>query len=201
MKNHPKTYGYLRISTNTTKQSNSLNVQKGEIIKAGYDCDEFFTEQISGRSHPAKRKQLLKLLSIAKHSDKIIIHKNDRLSRDLMIAGWIKLEFKNKGIELISLESKGKDPTALLMDSIISAFAQFEVEKTRARINDTFDLKRSKNEALGGKYAPYGFDFDYKEKKKILKQNDKETKQIQEIIKLSKKFAWYCSEILTRIIS
>lgn len=177
------TFAYLRISTNQAKQANSFLVQE-KAITDQYKCDSIVKEAISGSAHLDKRKALLNMLEILKQGDKVIIYRMDRLSRDIIKAGWIKCEIEKKGAELISLETPKKDHTTELIENILLLIAQYEREIIRFRIQSALDSKKARGEALGGKYAPYGYDFEYKEGKKYIVKNDKE----QEVIRFLKRF-------------
>lgn len=177
------TYAYLRISTNQAKQSNSFLVQE-KALRERFQIDFVVKEAVSGSAELDKRKALLTMIENLKNGDKVVIYRMDRISRDSIKAGWIQCEIKKRGAELVSLEIPHKDHTSALIETILTAFAQYEKEVIRFRIQQTLDSKKSRGEALGGKYAPYGYDFEVREGKKFLIKNESE----QEIIKSIKRF-------------
>ncbi len=176
-------YAYLRLSTTEDRQKNSFDIQLAEIKKE-FLVAKVFKETISGSAPLHKRKALLSLLETIKKNDKIIVMRLDRISRDTMQSGWIRYEIEKKSAELITLENTKKDNTTKLIENILLAFAEYEKETTKWRINKTLDLKKSRGEALGGKYAKYGYDFIMKDNKKMIIENEKE----QEVIKRIRKF-------------
>ena len=189
------TYAYLRISTNQAKQSNSFLVQEKAITEK-YKCDSIVKEAISGSAPLNKRKALLMLLEILQQGDKVVIYRFDRISRDIIKAGWIKCEIEKRGAELISLEAPKKDNTTELIENILLLIAQYEKEVIRFRIQQTLDSKKARGEALGGKFAPYGYDFEMREGKKILIKNEYE----QEVIKSISRFRVKKTSEILRIL-
>lgn len=173
---------YLRLSTTEDKQKNSFEVQLKEIEKH-YKIDKTYKETISGGAELHKRKALLELLESIKKGDNIIVMRYDRLSRDTVQSGWIRQEIHRKGATLISIENPKSDSTSKLIENILLAFAQFEKETTKWRINKAFENKKSKGEALGGHTARYGYEFYFENGIKKIRENKKE----QEIIKRIKK--------------
>jgi DNA invertase Pin-like site-specific DNA recombinase len=176
-------YAYLRLSTNEDKQKNSFEVQLHEI-QQHFHVAKVFKETISGSAELHKRKALLAMLELLKKNDKVIVLRLDRISRDTVQSGWIRYEIQKKGAELITLENKKKDNTSKLIENILLAFAQYEKETTIWRINKAFENKRSKGQALGGKYAKYGYEFYMEDGIKKIRECEAE----QEVIKRVKKF-------------
>ncbi len=173
-------YAYLRLSTSEDKQKNSFEVQLKEIKKE-FNIARVFKETISGSVVLHKREKLLELLENLKKNDKIIVFRLDRISRDSVQSGWIRYEIERRGAELITLENTKKDNTSKLIETILLAFAQYERETTLWRINKSLENKKSKGEALGGKIAKFGFNFEIREGIKYLTENKKEQKVIQRI--------------------
>lgn len=188
-------YAYLRLSTNEDRQKNSFDVQLKDIKKQ-FHITKIFKETISGSAPLYKRKALLEMLEVIKKNDKIIVLRLDRISRDVMQSGWIRYEIEKKGAELITLENTKKDATSNLMDTILLAIAEYEKETTKWRINKTLQLKRERGEALGGKYARYGFNFVWIDGKKMIEENPQEQKVINRIKKFRGKSARFIADVL-----
>jgi len=180
-------YAYLRLSTNEDKQKNSFDVQLNEI-KQHFDIAKVFKETISGSAELHKRKSLLAMLELLKKDDKVIVLRLDRISRDTVQSGWIRYEIQKKKAELITLENKKKDNTSKLIENILLAFAQYEKETTIWRINKAFENKKSKGQALGGKYAKYGYEFYFEKGINNQVKKIRECESEQKIIKRIKKF-------------
>ena len=178
---------YLRISTNEQRQENSYLVQLKAIEKQ-YTVDKVIKEAVSGGADFSKRTELLTAINKLNQDDNFIVYRMDRLSRDILRTGWIKHEIERKKANLISLDYKSDDLNDRLKMNLLSVFAEYEKEVIRFRINQALALKRQRGEALGGKYPPFGFKFDYNEQgKKILKEIPQEQIIIKKIIKMKNK--------------
>ena len=188
-------YAYLRLSTNEDKQKNSFEVQINEI-KLHFHIAKIFKETISGSAELHKRKALLSLLEVLKKDDKVIVLRLDRISRDTVQSGWIRYEIQKKKAQLITLENKKKDNTSKLIENILLAFAEFEKETTIWRINKAFQNKRSKGQALGGKYAKYGYEFYFEDGIKKIRECEVEQKTIKRIKKFRSKSPGTVAKIL-----
>lgn len=185
-------YAYLRLSTDELKQSNSFNVQEKLINDFAKENElepivEYFKDTMSG-AELTKRSGLMDLLNTIKKDDKVIVQKLDRLSRDTLQTGWIRTEIARRGAELIIIETNGNssDPLGALMEQIVSAFAEYERQMIKTRIQSTLDLKKSKGEKLGG-HVPYGFDMVLEGGVKKLVKNEVEQKVIASIKRYHKK--------------
>lgn len=185
-------YSYLRLSTDENKQSNSFEIQTQVINTFAKENDlEPILEQFSDTMSGAKLEQrtgLMELLNTIKKDDKVIVQKLDRLSRDVMQTGWVRTEIARKGAELIIVDSNGdsNDPMSLLMEQIVTAFADYERKMIKTRIQATMNLKKSKGEKLGGS-IPYGYDVVTEGKTKTLVKNSDEQKVISSINRYQKK--------------
>lgn len=151
-------YSYMRLSTDEDKQSNSFEVQLQAITEfAKSNGLEPILKTFKDTKSGAKLEQrdgLMELLNTIKRDDKVIVHKLDRLSRDVLQMGWIRTELARKGCELVIVDSKSdtNDPMANLMEQIVTAFADYERQMIKSRIQSTMDLKKSKGEKLGELY-------------------------------------------------
>ncbi len=189
-------YAYLRLSTSEDKQKNSFEVQLSEI-KQHFDIVKVFKETISGSAELHKRKSLLAMLELLKKDDKVIVLRLDRISRDTVQSGWIRYEIQKKKAELITLENKKKDNTSKLIENILLAFAQYEKETTIWRINKAFDNKRAKGQALGGKYAKYGYEFYFEGDVKKIRECKVEQEVISKVKSLKSKSPGTIAKILS----
>ena len=179
-------YSYMRLSTDEDKQSNSFEIQSHVITKYAKENGlepilKTFKDAKSG-AKLEQRTGLMEMLNTIKKDDKVIVHKIDRLSRDVLQMGWIRTELARKGCELIIIDSKNDtdDPMANLMEQIVTAFADYERQMIKSRIQATMDLKKSKGVKLGGA-IPYGYDVIEQDKKKVLVKNEVEQKIIASI--------------------
>jgi putative DNA-invertase from lambdoid prophage Rac len=188
-------YGYLRLSTSEDKQKNSFDVQLNEI-KKHFEVAKVFKETISGGAELHRRKALLDLLESLKKDDKVIVLRLDRISRDTVQSGWIRYEIQKREAELITLENQKKDNTTKLIENILLAFAQYEKETTIWRINKAFENKKAKGQALGGKYAKYGYEFYFEDNIKKIRECEAEQKVINRIKKFRGKSYGVIAKIL-----
>lgn len=179
-------YSYLRLSTDEKKQSNSFEIQRQVITEFTKvhnlePINSEFTDTMSGAKLDA-RVGLMELLNVIKKDDKVIVQKLDRLSRDVLQSGWIRTEMARKGVELIIVDSNGNssDPISTLMEQIVTAFADYERQMIKSRIQATMNLKKSKGHKLGGS-VPFGFDVKEEGTVKVLVKNTEEQKIIQSI--------------------
>jgi DNA invertase Pin-like site-specific DNA recombinase len=179
-------YSYLRLSTDEDKQSNSFQIQDEVITKYAKENGlepiiKTFKDTKSG-AKLEQRTGLMELLNTIKKDDKVIVHKIDRLSRDVLQMGWIRTEIARKGVELVIIDTKSdsNDPMSSLMEQIVTAFADYERQMIKSRIQATMTLKKSKGHKLGGSIV-YGYDVQEEGKTKVLIKNEKEQKVIQSI--------------------
>ncbi|MFA9240011.1 MAG: recombinase family protein [Candidatus Paceibacteria bacterium] len=127
-------YSYLRLSTDEDKQSNSFEIQEQVITKYAKDNGlEPIIKTFKDTKSGAKLEQrfgLMELLNTIKKNDKVIVHKMDRLSRDVLQMGWIRTEIARMGVELVIIDTKSdsNDPMSNLMEQIVTAFASYERE-------------------------------------------------------------------------
>lgn len=187
---------YLRLSTNEDKQKNSFDVQLKEIKKR-YHVSKIYKETISGGAELHKRKALLSLLEDLQSGDQVIVLRLDRISRDTVQSGWIRYEIEKKGAELITLENEKKDNTSRLIENILLAFAEYEKETIKWRINKAFENKKANGHALGGKFAKYGYEFYYEDGIKKIRENKEEQKVIDRVKRFRNKSAAVIAKILS----
>jgi len=179
-------YAYLRLSTDELKQTHSFNVQEQAINDYAKTHDlapieSYFKDTMSG-AELTKRTALMELLGLIKKGDKVIIQKLDRLSRDTLQTGWIRTEIVRRGAELVIVETTAdsNDPLGVLMEQIITAFAQYERQMIKSRIQSTLDLKKAKGEKLGGS-VPFGYSVVLEQGIKKLVPCEKEQRVIASI--------------------
>lgn len=178
-------HAYLRLSTSEDKEKNSFEIQQKEI-ESHFGVAKTYKETISGAAPLHKRKALLDLLENLQKGDMVVVLRLDRIIRDTVQSGWIRYEIQRKGASLVTLENRKKDSTSQLIENILLAFAQYEKETAIWRINKAFENKKAKGEALGGKYAKYGYEFYYEDGIKKIRENKTEQQVIARIKKLKK---------------
>ena len=137
--------GYIRVSTfdqNTDRQLDSVQVSKTFIDKA------------SGKD--VKRPQFEALMSFVRAGDTVVVHSMDRLARNLDDLRSIVQTLTQLGIciEFVkeSLKFSGEDsPMAILMLSVMGAFAEFERSLIRERQREGLALAKQRGAYRGRK--------------------------------------------------
>ena len=143
---------YLRIST---RDKQELNMQKDHIFKyingqKDWEVYKIYADRgISGTKE--KRPALDDMLSELKYFDAVVVYKLDRIGRSMKNVFQLMEIFKKNNIEFISTSQSidTSKPEGRLFFNMLSAFAQFEAEMTRARIMDGLASARARGKKLG----------------------------------------------------
>ena len=178
--------GYARVST----QDQSLELQCDALKKFG--CDKIYQEK---RSAVKERKELNKMNKSVRPGDTIVVWKLDRLGRSLRHLINQVNDYKERGIELVSIQDNinTTTPQGRLMFNLFATFAEFERELISERTKAGLKAAREKGK-FGGR--PKGLTKESKKKawavKGMLDKLDKEgnpfytTSEIQKKLKVSK---------------
>lgn len=142
-----KAVAYIRVSTLDQAQGFSLEGQEQQIRewckKHGYELINVYKDSQSGKLQ--EREALLQLLDDAEKGlfNAVIVTEADRISRDIDLKGWITVNLKIAGVQLIELNKKREEsPEDKFFNRMIEAFAEYETERRQARI------ERGKREAI-----------------------------------------------------
>lgn len=129
-------FGYARVS----KNEQSLDVQMQKLKEAG--CEDIFQEKMSGANDD--RPQLKALMGKLRKGDTLCVVRLDRLGRRMMKLIELINEFKEKGIELVSLENNidTSNPIGMLLFNICAAFSEMERELIRERVKAGLDCAK-----------------------------------------------------------
>lgn len=129
-------FGYARV----LKNEQCLDVQVQKLIAAG--CEEIFKEKISGAKDD--RPQLKALMNKLRKGDTLCVVRLDRLGRRMMKLVELINEFKEKGIEFVSLENNldTSSHMGMLLFNICAAFSEMERELIRERVKAGLDSAR-----------------------------------------------------------
>lgn len=157
-------FGYARVS----KNEQSLDVQIKKLEESG--CEEIYQEKISGAKD--NRSQLNLLLSKLRKGDSICVVRLDRLGRRMSKLIEMINDFKEKGIEFVSLENNidTTSPMGMLLFSICAAFAQMERELIAERVKAGLESARRKGRRGG---RPKALTDEKKKKLKLLLETNK----------------------------
>ncbi len=157
--------GYLRVSTaNQVENGDGLEIQKRKIIEY---CEEHKLEvevfyEDRGISGAVKdRPGLLGLLKDCESGKvkRVIVYKQDRLSRELTVALWIETQFKKYDVELHSVcdpDYDMEDPLQKAFKRIADIFAELEKDVIASRLKEG-RINNAKNGERGSGPIPFGY--------------------------------------------
>jgi len=189
MLNDTDAVAYMRVSTqNQVDQGDGLEIQRRKIIELcvekGLALTKFYEDRaISGAVRD--RPELIKLLDDCEKGKvkKIVVYKQDRLSRELTVALWLETQFKKNNIEVLSVidpEYDMEDPLQKAFKRIADVFAELERDTIARRMKDG-RINSAKNGKRGSGPIPFG----YMKVGNELKQNPGEAECVRKI------FHWF----------
>ncbi len=157
---------YIRVSTD--RQELGPEAQRAAIAawasREGVTVAAWHVEAgVSGAAAIADRPELVAALaSLTVHrAGVLIVAKRDRLARDVMAAAMLERMALDAGARIVSAAGEGtdsNDPSAVLMRTLVDAFAQYERAMIAARTKAALKAKRARGERAGT--VPYGFTSD-----------------------------------------
>lgn len=138
--------GYARISTADQK----ADLQQDALKAAG--CEKIFTDIMSGAK--ATRPQLERLKEQLRAGDTVVVWRLDRLGRSLGDLISIVSFFKDKNVQLCSLQENIDTSSAggVLIFQVFGAIAEFERNLIRERTNAGLSAARARGK-VGGRPA------------------------------------------------
>ncbi len=139
--------GYVRVSTEDQNPKRQLE---------GVDLDRTFIDKASAKD--INRPQLHEMLAFIREGDTLIVHSMDRLARNLSDLRELVISLTQRGIrvEFIkeSLSFSGEDsPMAMLLLSVMGAFAEFERALLKERQREGIELAKKRGVYTGRKRA------------------------------------------------
>ncbi len=189
--------GYLRVSTvSQVENGDGLEIQRRKIqgycTDRGLSMGRFYEDRgISGavRDRPA----LLQLLKDCESGSvkKVVVYKQDRLSRELTVALWLETQFKKHDIEVLSVidpEYDMEDPLQKAFKRIADVFAELEKDVIAARLKAGRE-NSAKNGDRGSGPVPFG----YKKVGAILEIDLGEARWVEKIFRMRASGASYAS--------
>ncbi|WP_162055991.1 recombinase family protein [Pontibacter pamirensis] len=168
--------GYARVST----QDQRLELQLDALTQHG--CGQIFREKKSGKSK--ERPELEKMISQLRSGDTVVVWKLDRLGRSLRDLIDLVAEFKERGVEFVSLQDgiNTATPTGRFTFNIFASLAEFEREIIRERTNAGLSSAKARGRKGG---RPAGLSKSALEKAKSAKiLFESGTKTVEEIAKI-----------------
>lgn len=153
---------YLRISTDAERQAHGLDVQRRSVeawaLAAGVTVVSWRQDELSGRTVADRRPGLGAALVDLRQlqAGRLIVHRLDRLARDLAEALTIERLIREAGASLVAVESgEADDPASKFLRQVMLAAAEFEGAVIRERIRATKASLRERGLFEGGE-PPYG---------------------------------------------
>lgn len=143
-----QTVGYVRVSS---LDQNTERQREDEAT-----LDKVFVDKVSGKD--ADRPQLRAALEYLREGDTLQVHSMDRLARNLDDLRRIVRELTGRGVSVRfvkeSLTFTGEDsPMAILLLSVMGAFAEFERSLIRERQREGIAIAKQKGVYKGRKKA------------------------------------------------
>ena len=167
--------GYARVST----QDQKLELQTDALSK--YGCEQLFKEKKSGKNK--ERPELEKMIGQLRAGDTVVVWKLDRLGRSLRDLIDLVADFKDKGVDFVSLQDgiNTATPTGRFTFNIFASLAEFEREIIRERTKAGLDAAKARGRKGG---RPAGLSKEAMAKAKSAKiLYDSGTKTVEEIAK------------------
>jgi site-specific DNA recombinase len=157
---------YRRVSGEEQKEKGySLPDQRSEQLEH-CACEnfkivrEFEDAGYSGKFLERPGLDELRDLVAAGELDVVVVSKRDRLARGLY-AGYLKNEFKRRGVELVALDSRTEDtPYGELLENTLDNFSEFERFMIADRMRRGKRSKAKQGKLVASPQSDYGFRYN-----------------------------------------
>jgi site-specific DNA recombinase len=160
------TIGYVRVSTSKQLDGNGPDQQRAAIIawamanKQGdkQPIDDWVTEDESGTKE--NREEILRLLELAKEGKlgRLIIDRQDRLGRRLLVCESLFQRFQEAGVEVVCTQNHfGAGIEGTLMRQIMGSFAEYQRSEWLARMRTCRKIAVTRKGRHSGGKAPLGY--------------------------------------------
>jgi len=139
--------GYIRVSSFEQNVARQLE----NVVS-----DRLFTDYASGKD--TNRPAIASLLAFVREGDTVIVHSMDRLARNLDDLRRLVQTLTDRGIAIEFVQERlcftGDDsPMAILLLSVMGAFAEFERSLIRERQREGIELAKNRGVYKGRKKA------------------------------------------------
>lgn len=170
--------GYARVSTDDQDSALQLDA----LNSSG--CERIYSESISGKQK--NRPELERMLDSLRAGDTVVVWRLDRLGRSLKDLIELLDNFKNNGIQFISLTEQIDTTSAMgeLVFHMIGAIAQFERRLISERIKAGLDAARARGRKGGRK--PKMSESDIKKAKAMLLDPEVTKSEVAQHFKVSR---------------
>jgi DNA invertase Pin-like site-specific DNA recombinase len=171
--------GYARVSSN----NQDLELQRQELLKAG--CGKIFSESVSGKDN--NRTKLIEMIDSLRAQDVVVVYKIDRIARSLKGLIEIVELFKDKEVDLVSLDSGDRVDTTSPMGKAFFQIAGVFAELERGMINARTKAGIAKAKIDGVKFG-----------RTLGSKNPKTANKVERIkifLKAGKSYDWITKEL------
>lgn len=143
-------YGYARVST----ANQDLGSQLQALEKEG--CTKVYSEKFTGTN--ADRPQFVKLLSILKEGDTLVVTKLDRFARTALSGTGLIKDLLKQGVKVhvLNMGLVEDTPTGRLILNVMSSFAEFERDMIVERTQEGKAIARRDPNFKEGRPKKYG---------------------------------------------
>lgn len=133
--------GYIRVSTKGQTKGTSIEDQRDKLAKEG--CTKFYIDTYTGST--VERPELKRLLEEIQPGDTLAVTKMDRIARTEteaynLVMGLLQKDIK---VHILNLGLVEDTPTGRLIAHIMLAFAEFERDLIRERMQGGRAYKRA----------------------------------------------------------
>ena len=150
---------YMRTSTLTNKDGDSVHRQKSSIMKwvksNGYSVKGEYWDIESGKMDTMERPEFLKMISDSERLgiNVLVFSDQSRLSRDIIVQESTYRLLSSRGYSLISSENPNSfledTPTSNLIRQIMGSFCEFDRSSTVSKLRVSRIRKRKSNRDKG----------------------------------------------------
>jgi len=160
--------GYCRVSTENQKEDKTITYQQDAIrqyaLDNGIEISQMFSDEgISGSlEHRPGLAQLIYALEHTPDIEGVLIHKLDRLARDIVIQENLIKTFQNLGKRIISTlepDLDSTDPTRKMIRQVLGVIAEYEKALITLRLSAGRISKATRGGYSGGG-VPLGYRVD-----------------------------------------
>ena len=151
---------YMRTSTLTNKDGDSVHRQKSSILKwvksNGYSVKGEYWDIESGKTDTMERPEFMKMISDSERLgiNVLVFSDHSRVSRDIIVQEQTFRLLSSRGYSLISSENPNSflidsNPTNSLLRQILGSFCEFDRSSTVSKLRDSRIRKRESNREIG----------------------------------------------------
>ena len=140
--------GYHRVSS---ASSQSLDLGREALIKAGVPEDRIYEEKVSGKSKD-NRPELKAMLKAVREGDEVVVHKLDRLARNTkdLLTIVDQISKASASLNILDLGINTGTPVGKMILTVLGAVSELE----RSYINDRTRAGVKRYIQKGGKMGP-----------------------------------------------